>query len=117
MKKIDKKLLSVGLIVLFFSISLALFVKAQVDPRSYFRVNSASTTPFDAKRAGDEKFIHIVNRTGKDYFVPNKLPGEFNSFRDNAPRYVGVAPVRTLHVVCRAVRGNSSDKALRKYFI
>ncbi len=91
MKKINKKVLLVGLIVLGFSTTLFFLVKAQSVILNHFRVNSASTTPAGAKRAGDEAFIHVVNRSGQDYFVPNKTLSEFNSFRNNAPNYVSVS--------------------------
>lgn len=82
----------IGLVILFFALSLTLFVKAQDQTGSqFFRVNSASTTPAGSKRAGDEAFIHIVNRSGKSYFAPNKTLPEFESFRNNAPNYVSVS--------------------------
>jgi hypothetical protein len=91
MKKINKKLLGVGVIVLFFSVALVFLVKAQVGGEYFFRVNSASTTPSDAKRAGDEVRIKIINRSGKDYFAPNKSKAEFESFQQFAPKYVSVS--------------------------
>jgi hypothetical protein len=91
MKKLNKKLLGVGLIVLFFSVALIFLVKAQEGPGDFFRVNSASTTPSDAKRAGDEVRIKIINRSGKDYFAPNKSKAEFESFQQFAPKYVSVS--------------------------
>lgn len=91
MKKLNKKLLTIGLTVLIFSIFFGFLVYAQFEEQPFFRVNSASTTPANAKRAGDEAFIHVVNRSGKDYFVPNNTPEEFESFRNNAPNYVSVS--------------------------
>jgi len=92
MKKLNKKLLGIGVIVLFFIISLISLVRAQVvEEQEFFRVNSASTTPAGAKRAGDEALIHIANRSGKSYFAPNKTLPEFESFRNNAPKYVAVS--------------------------
>lgn len=83
-------MLGIGLMVLFFSGSLFLLVKAQ-ERVDYFRIDSASTTPSDAKRAGDETPIVIINRSGHDYFAPNKTRAEFDSFVGNAPNYVSVA--------------------------
>lgn len=89
-----KKLLAACLIISFFASLLpAFFVQAQDQEGEgfYFRVNAASTTRPDAKRAEDEAPIKVINRSDKDYFVPNKTLAEFDSFRDNAPRYVSVA--------------------------
>lgn len=92
MKKINKKMFGVGVIILFFTISLIFSVRAQVVvEQEFFRVNSASTTPAGAKRAGDEALIHIINRSGKSYFAPNKTLTEFESFRNNVPNYVAVS--------------------------
>jgi len=90
MKKINKKLLAIGLTVLLFSGALVLLARAQEGPEPFFRVDSASTTPDGAKKK-DETKINVINRSDKDYFVPNNTPEEFNSFRDNPPRYVSVA--------------------------
>jgi hypothetical protein len=91
MKKLNRKLLVLGLTILFFSLSIVFLVRAQEEGRDFFRVNSASTTPAGSKRAGDEALIHIVNRSGKSYFAPNKTLPEFESFRNNAPNYVAVS--------------------------
>ncbi len=91
MKKINKKILGIGLIVLFFSVSLIFLVKAQIVDENFFRVNSASTTPPGVKRSGDEALVHIVNRSSKDYFIPNKSIAEFEAFKNNAPRYVSIS--------------------------
>jgi hypothetical protein len=95
MKKINKKLLVIGLIILFSSLALVALVKAQVDPLDFFRVNSASMTPEGVKQAGVEgqegPAVKVINRSGKDYFVPNKTPSEFESFKENAPNYVSVS--------------------------
>ena len=94
MIKLNKKLLAIGLNVLFFSVCLIFLVRAQVDTQTIgesFRVNSASTTPENAKRAGDRALINVINRSGKDYMVPNSTPAEFESFRSNAPNYVSVS--------------------------
>ena len=97
MKKLHKKLLVVGLAVLFFSVSMIFLVKAQQVVETgleFFRVDSASTTPEGAKTAAPQDqtgpAITVINRSGKSYFVPNKTPGEFESFRNNAPKYVFV---------------------------
>ncbi len=96
MKKLNKKLLAVGLIVLVFSAVLVYLVKAQVPEFGvdFFRVDSATTTPEGAKKAAPQgqtgPAITVINRSGKSYFVPNKTPGEFDSFRNNAPKYVFV---------------------------
>lgn len=89
-KLINKKFLAIGLATLFFALSLVFFVKAQEGEQPFYRVNSASTTPAGAKRF-DNVLIHILNRSGKDYFVPNKTTAEFNSFGNNAPNYVSVS--------------------------
>ena len=89
-----KKLLALCLIISFFTSLLpAFFAQAQDQEGEgfYFRVDAASTTRPDAKRAEDETPIKVINRSDKDYFVPNKTLAEFNSFRNNAPRYVSVA--------------------------
>ena len=93
MKKLNKKLLVIGLAVLFFTASLIFLVKAQVPELApnFYRVNSASTTRAGAERAGDKALIKIINRSDKDYFVPNKTRQEFDSFNANPPRYVSTA--------------------------
>ena len=97
MKRLNKKLLGIGLIVLFFSTAIVFLVKAQViTPEQFFRVNSASTTPTDATMPSTssgmpERSIVIINRSNKDYFVPRKKLEEFSSFVYNAPRYISVA--------------------------
>lgn len=93
MNKSGKKLLVTGLIISLLIASLpAFFVEAQViaEPDPHFRVDSASTTPPGAEKEDGTK-INIINRSDKDYFVPNKTLAEFDSFRNNAPRYVSVA--------------------------
>lgn len=85
-------MLVIGLTVLFLSVSLVFLVKAQEGGyiEKFFRVNSSFTTPEWAKKDGGTN-INVINRSDKDYFVPNKTLTEFDFFRNNAPRYVSVA--------------------------
>lgn len=96
MKNLNKRLLAIGLTVLFFSVSLIFLVGAQEGEQPFFRVNSASTTPTGATMPSTssgmpERSIVIINRSNKDYFVPRKKLEEFSSFVYNAPRYISIA--------------------------
>lgn len=88
MKKLNKKLVGVGLIVLFFSTALVFLVKAQVGQEYFFRVNSASTTqtlPRLPNQAVSSFPICLQNLSNKDYFAPNKTSPEWESFMNNLP--------------------------------
>lgn len=91
MKKLNRKLLGVGLIVLFFSVSLIFLVRAQImEEGAFFRIDSASTTPVGAKTQ-DGKPLYIVNRSGQDFFVPNKTMTEFAAFKEGSPNHISVS--------------------------
>ena len=88
MKKLHKKLIVIGLSVLFLSVSLIFLVKAQVpelDP-NFFRVNSASTTPEGARDVLNRP-MRVVNMSNVDYFVPNRTEAEIGAFYHNLPNY------------------------------
>ena len=86
MKKLNKKLLAIGLIVLFFSVSLFFLVRAQEGLEPFFRVNSASTTPAEARDVLNRP-MRVVNMSNVDYFVPNRTEAEIGAFYHNLPNY------------------------------
>ena len=86
MKKLNTKLLAIGLVVVFFSVSLVFLVKAQQGGFEFYRVNSASTTPTGARDVLSRP-MRVVNMSNVDYFVPNRTEAEIGAFYHNLPNY------------------------------
>ena len=79
-------MIAIGLVILFFALSLTIFVKAQDFVSEFFRVNSASTTPAGARDVLNRP-MRVVNMSNVDYFVPNRTEAEIGAFYHNLPNY------------------------------
>jgi len=93
MKNLFKKSnrIFVVIFLLFSLISSPLLVKAATERESY-RTNKENSNPNEVTniitKVGSST---IINRSDKDFFVPNNTAAEYTAWSKNAPNYVTVS--------------------------
>ena len=87
-------LLISGLMIFTISGLLITTTKAQINcggggktPLEFYRVNPGSSILSEGVANAESCLMNVFNRSNVPYFVPNKTPGEFESFKTNPPNY------------------------------
>ena len=93
MKKIFSKkylLITVFALIFFAGATLVLLVAGQEE--NYYRVNKEKSNVVDTTNIISKiGYSTIINRSSKDFFVPNKTAPEYDAWSKKAPNYVEVS--------------------------
>lgn len=93
MKKIfSKKYLLITVFALIFFAGATLVLLAAGQEENYYRVNKEKSNVVDTTNIISKiGYSTIINRSSKDFFVPNKTAPEYDAWSKKAPNYVEVS--------------------------
>jgi len=105
-KQFNKRNLLLLFVIIFLSIAPALIIQASsndvIQPDSY-RLYATTTKNVLIKRGTST----VINRSDKDYLIPNKTTPEWDSFAKNPPKYVEIG-ICDVDGVCGAGEDSTS---------